>query len=252
MCTIAWLSGSEGFTLWHSRDEQRSRGIAVPPLVMHGNGVSWISPRDSDAGGTWVGVNSFGVTVGIANRFITGRPVPPGRKISRGLLVEQLLDSPSLLQVDRRIRAFDLEPFEPFTLIALETGQPPFILGWDRSTAAAIPPLGPHLLITSAGGSRAIEDRRITLFAPGDHEVTADDIEQLYRMPPERDRASVCVHREDVMTVSLTRIEVGKSHVSLAYTPGQPCRTPSGPTILLDRISGRREASAPPTGEYRQ
>jgi hypothetical protein len=247
MCTIAWLPRSEGFTLWHSRDERRSRGIAVPPLVEHGNGISWISPRDSDSGGTWVGVNSFGVTVGIANLFVAGRPVPPGRKISRGLLVEQLLDSPSLLQVERRVRAFDLEPFEPFTLVGLETDHPPFILRWDRTAPATIQPLGPHLLATSAGGSQAIEDRRIGLFAPGDHEMTANEIEELYRLPPESERASVCVHRGDVMTVSLVRIEVGARQVALAYTPGQPCQTPAGPTIMLDRVSGR-EASAPYMG----
>ena len=245
MCTIAWLPRTDGFTLWHSRDEHRSRGVAVPPLVEHGNGVGWISPRDSDSGGTWVGVNSFGVSVGIANLFVDGRPVPPGRKISRGLLVEQLLDSPSTLQVERRLRAFDLEPFEPFTLVALEAGRDPFILRWDRSSSAAVAPLGSHLLVTSAGGSRSIEERRIHLFAPGEQGMTADTIEQLYRVPPGSEPASVCVHRPDVMTVSLTRIEVGIRQVSLTYTPGQPCQTAPGPTILLDRISSPREASAP-------
>ena len=248
MCTIAWLPRTGGFTLWHSRDERRSRGAGVPPLVEHGNGVGWISPRDSDSGGTWVGVNSFGVSVGIANLFIDGRPVPPGRKISRGLLVEQLLDSPSILQVERRVRAFDLAPFEPFTLVALEAERDPFILKWDRSTSSAIAPLGPYLLVTSAGGSRAIEEQRIQLFAPGERSLTADAIEQLYREAPGSELASVCVHRPDVMTVSLTRIEVGTRQVSLTYTPGQPCQTGPGPTILLDRISSASEASAPYMG----
>lgn len=248
MCTIAWLPRADGFTLWHSRDERRSRGVALPPLVEHAKGIGWISPRDSDSGGTWVGVNNAGVSVGIANLFVDGRPVPPGRKISRGLLVEQLLDSPSLLQVERRVRAFDLEPFEPFTLIALEAKQHPFILRWDRSSPRVIEPLGPHLLVTSAGGSRTIEERRIQLFATGDQGLTAETIEQLYRAPPDSALASVCVHHPEVMTVSLTRIEVGDRLVSLTYTPGQPCQTVPGPTVLLDRVSNTNEASAPYRG----
>jgi len=248
MCTIAWLPRADGFTLWHSRDERRSRGIAVPPLVEHAKGIGWISPRDSDSGGSWVGVNNAGVSVGIANLFVDGRPVPPGRKVSRGLLVEQLLDSPSVLQVERRVRDFDLEPFEPFTLIAVEAKRHPFILRWDRSTPRVIEPLGPHLLVTSAGGSRTLEERRMQLFGADNPGLTTEAIERLYRAPPDSEMASVCVHRPDVMTVSLTRIEVGDRLVSLTYTPGQPCQTAPGPTILLDRVPSASEASAPYRG----
>jgi hypothetical protein len=57
------------------------------------------------------------------------------------------------------------------------------------------------------------------------------------------------VHRPEVSTVSLTRIEVFPHQVSLTYTPGQPCQTPAGPAILLDRVTPPRdEASAPYMG----
>jgi hypothetical protein len=233
LCTLAWLSRDDGLTLWHSRDERRSRGRAIPPVVDYATGVAWISPRDSDGGGTWVGVNTHGVVVGIANLFINTPPVPPAQKVSRGLLVRQLLDSPSARQVARRVAALDLTPFEPFTLVSLETGAHPVILRWNRDRLDAVPPLGNILLVTSAGGNRAIEQGRIHLFeADG---LTAERIEQLYRMPPSGDEAAVCVHRAEVSTVSLTRIEVGPRQVSLAYTPGQPCQTGPGPAILLDR-----------------
>jgi hypothetical protein len=237
MCTLAWLPRADGFTLWHSRDERRSRGVGIPPVVEHGNGVGWISPRDSDSGGTWVGINTHGVTVGIANLFVGGNPVPLGRKISRGLLVHQLLDSPSILQVERRVRSFGLDPFEPFTLVSLGTGKAPVILRWDRRDLTNLAPLGGVLLVTSAGGNRSIEESRARLFEPlgSASAFDAQQIEQLYRRPPSDDDSAVCVHRPDVSTVSLTRIDVNPSQVSLTYTPGQPCQTPPGPVILLDR-----------------
>jgi hypothetical protein len=239
MCTLAWLPRGDGFMLWHSRDERRSRGSGIPPLVTHANGVGWISPRDSDAGGTWVGVNTRGVPVGIANLFAGSTPVPPGRKISRGLLVQQLLDSPSALQVERRVRSFDLDPFEPFTLVSLETGKPPAILRWDRAGLTSPAPLGSILLVTSAGGSRSIEAGRAKLFDSAQDATLSDpeSIERLYRKPPGGNDAEVCVHRPEVATVSLTRIEVHPDRVTLTYTPGQPCTTAPGPVILLDRSS---------------
>jgi hypothetical protein len=248
MCTLAWLRRPEGFMLWHSRDERRNRGVAIPPVAGHGNGAGWIAPRDSDSGGTWVGVNTHGIVVGIANLFVSAPPVPPGRKISRGLLVQDLLDSPTTLQVGRRIRSLDLDVFEPFTLVALSEAEAPVIVRWDRMALQEVPPLSEILLVTSAGGSREIEERRKQLFTTGG-DMSAEIIESLYRAPPESALASVCVHRPEVSTVSLTRIEVQVRQISLTYTPGQPCQTRPGPAIVLDRLSGPpTEASAPYRG----
>jgi Transport and Golgi organisation 2 len=240
LCTLVWLSRSDGLTLWHSRDERRSRGVAIPPVVEYANGVAWISPRDSDSGGTWVGVNTHGIVVGLANLFVGTEPVPPTRKVSRGLLVRDLLDSPSAFQVERRLKAMELFPFEPFTLVALEVGQPPVILRWDRTALVPVAPLGPALLVTSAGGVRAIEEGRARLFAAEDgRPLSAERVEELYRAPPGSETAAVCVHRPEVSTVSLTRIDVTSRQISLSYTPGQPCQTPAGPTIFLDRTPVR-------------
>ena len=189
-----------------------------------------------------MGVNTYGVVAGIANLFVNRDPVPPARKVSRGLLVRKFLDSPSSLQVERRVLAFDLEPFEPFTLVALEVGRAPVILRWDRSALSPVEPLGSALLVTSAGDSRSIETSRIRLFEAESRngELTASRVEELYRAPPNGDDSSICVHRPEVSTVSLTRIEVSPLQVSLTYTPGQPCQTPAGPTILLERVSNEK------------
>jgi hypothetical protein len=219
----------------------------MPPAVSRADGARWIAPRDSDAGGTWVGVNTHGIVVGIANLFVGTPPAPPVRKISRGLLVQELLGSPTTLQVERRLRSLDLDVFEPFTLVALSGTDAPVILSWDRASLADEAPLGEILLVTSAGGSGEIEEQRKSLFAG--RGLSAEQIESLYRAPPESAQASVCVHRPEVSTVSLTRIEVGPEQVSLTYTPGQPCQTGPGAAIVLERLNRPSpEASAPYRG----
>jgi hypothetical protein len=204
-------------------------------LVEHGKGVTWVSPRDSDSGGTWVGANTHGVAVAIANLFAGGEPVAPARKVSRGLLVHQLLDSPSPRQVAQRMGAIELAVYEPFTMVSLAPGRAPVILRWDRIQLSPVAPLGPVLLVTSAGGNRDIERGRTRLFA-AEGGLSEQAIEALYRAPPGGDSASICVHRTEVATVSLTRIDVSPQQVALTYTPGQPCTTPAAAPILLTRI----------------
>ena len=247
MCTLAWLRRPGGFILWHSRDERRNRGVAIPPAVGQGDGARWIAPRDSDSGGTWVGVNTHGIVVGIANLFVDTAAGHPARKISRGLLVQELLGSPTTLQVGRRLLSLDLDVYEPFTLVALSETAAPVILRWDRVSLADVVPLGEILLVTSAGGSSDIEQQRKSLFR--DRGLSAEQIESLYRAAPDSVLASVCVHRPEVSTVSLTRIEVAPALVSLTYTPGQPCQTVPAPAIVLDRVDQPgREASTPYKG----
>jgi hypothetical protein len=136
-------------------------------------------------------------------------------------------------------------------MVFTESDAAPVIRRWDRKELTSVEPLGVTLLVTSAGGNRSVEEQRSRLFAgrPG-HGLSREDIEGLYRAPPESEMASVCVHRPDVMTVSLTRIEVFPREISLQYTPGQPCQTAAGPAILLDRIvpTLSPEASAPNLG----
>jgi hypothetical protein len=143
------------------------------------------------------------------------------------------------------MRSLDLDVYEPFTLVALTWAGPPVILRWDRVRLEEVPPLGEILLVTSAGGSHAVEAQRQELFGASAG-MTAEQIEWLYRAPPESPLASLCVHSQEVTTASLTRIEVSSGQVSLTYTPGQPCQTPAGPAIVLERLStAGGEASGP-------
>jgi hypothetical protein len=236
MCTISWLPRVDGFTLWHSRDEQRARAPGLPPRVERSQGIDWIAPGDTEAGGTWIGVNTAGIATAIANLFVGKPPVAPAIKVSRGLLVRRLLGRSSTALVATTLSSMNLQPYEPFTLVSLETGRPPLILRWDRQGLNPVEPLGRVLLVTSAGGHRPIEAARQELFRTLEKggAISEDSIEQLYRAPPSP--GSVGVDRPDVSTVSLTRIEVAADQVAMTYSPGLPSRTAAGAPVTLRRV----------------
>jgi uncharacterized protein with NRDE domain len=71
-----------------NREESPMRPSIPPSGVREPGGVCWFGGRDGRAGGTWLGVNEAGLTVGITNR--SDRPAPPDAR-SRGLLCRKLL-----------------------------------------------------------------------------------------------------------------------------------------------------------------
>ncbi|MEW6210369.1 MAG: NRDE family protein [Acidobacteriota bacterium] len=167
MCTISWLRRDDGFDLMCNRDERHSRKRAFAPAMDRLRGVSFISPKDGDHGGTWIGVNQFGVALCLLNRYEAektcrgdrlwspllekpfclkestslqtgaGTEAPPLQEFqssisytSRGLLVKNLLDASSLIEALSRVEGEDLSRFQPFTLVALEPGENCLMIEW--------------------------------------------------------------------------------------------------------------------------
>lgn len=118
MCTIVLASG-----LWPSlpllvaanRDEMLKRP-AEPPSVRALGNLRVLAPRDAQAGGTWLGLSSTGVFVGITNRYdpsATGRTFPG----SRGQIVLDALQAGTVEAGAERIATMDPAHQGPFHLV---------------------------------------------------------------------------------------------------------------------------------------
>jgi len=70
-----------------NRDEFRTRPTALPQLICD-HDTRWFGGTDLQAGGTWLGVNQFGLVVGVTNRKKADAPKDPR---SRGWLCRDLL-----------------------------------------------------------------------------------------------------------------------------------------------------------------
>ena len=79
-----------------NRDEALTRAPETPPVVHDiSGGGHWIAPHDSEQGGTWMGVNSFGVIACLLNAYLPGetlRPDPTGQYRSRGEIIPAVLE----------------------------------------------------------------------------------------------------------------------------------------------------------------
>lgn len=119
MCTVSYIPLTNAACIAHNRDEKYSRPPALPPTVIHHNGTAMLVPRDTLAGGSWIGTNEKGVSAALLNgAFIAHRPEANYRK-SRGLI---LLDILAARHSADSFHSVDLSGIEPFTLLIVEQG----------------------------------------------------------------------------------------------------------------------------------
>src|SRR5713226_3305855 len=118
MCTVTWIHDEEGYQLFFSRDEKGTRKQATSPRFAAQDGIRFLAPVDGDFGGTWIGVNEFGVSTCLLNGAnLTGPGAaiqtndelpraahvhPPLQAVfpkSRGFLLVDLITAPSVTAV---------------------------------------------------------------------------------------------------------------------------------------------------------
>lgn len=238
MCTASWLPTGAGYVLCFNRDESRSRLPGRPPSHHTTNGLRVIAPTDGNHGGSWIGVNDAGLAVALANRYQVPSPPAPKERISRGLLVMELLGKRSLAELAGGLSAGRPESFEPFTLVALERDAPAHLWSWDGATLRDWCVGEPGLLIASSAANQdaAAAARRETFAsARADGPLDAGMLARLHASHrPARGPLSICMHREEASTVSFTIVTVEPRRATLAHANGPPCVTPLAPPLALD------------------
>lgn len=238
MCTVSWLPGPGGYLLCFNRDENRARQPGLPPTLREIDGLQLLAPTDADAGGTWTGVNAVGLSLGLANLY--GQPAPPPTNpISRGLLVLELLGLRRVEAVAGALKSVALDRYRPFTLLGVEPDQPASLWQWNGRELTARSQAEPGLLLTSSAVDQAgAEAARRALFAEAiaAGQLTPAGLTALHTSHlPERGGRSVCMHRVDARTVSLTRIEVTTDRIAMACSAGPPCYTSLAAPIVAFR-----------------
>ncbi len=262
MCTLTWTrhGGREadavtrgeaggGYRLWFNRDEMRSRGPEVPPrLEQTPGGLRYIAPADSDAGGTWLAVNEFGITVCLLNGYRTPRAPDRDEWTSRGHLVRELAAARSQAEVWRRMAPGRLGSFRPLVLAAIAPNRPALIVRWDGMDAVFDPSGERQLPIISSSYEQSEVDRsrrerfrEMVRTDPRSGEpVDPAELEAYQSWTPEGgpDAFSPSMSRPDAGTRSQCMVVVTPGEVRLRYTAGPPDSTPPGPTVRLSRHPG--------------
>ena len=240
MCTVSWLRRPGGYELFCNRDERHTRKPARGPRVRERRGVRFIAPADGDHGGSWIGVNQFGLGLCLLNRYAGIAPGDARDFRSRGLLLKSLLDCRSPAQAEARLSRAQLSRYQPFTLLVLSPGEPALIARWGERgrdiehVADAVMPL-----VSSAYRPAEVAAARRQLLArmsTAAGRLTPALLHDFHRShEPERGPYSVCMHRRDAATVSFSHIKVTGRVIEFSYRGQAPCAAGSPEVVVLSR-----------------
>lgn len=218
-----------------NRDEYYDRPSEPPQLLQQQPRI--IGGRDGRAGGTWLGINEFGLVAALTNRHVS--PPPRPRALSRGILCANSL---RLRSAGEAVAFLAGHPgnmhCNPFSMVLLDAEQAWSVTNHPEWTAAPMSPGWHALANTTLDAADDARVMRALRFAEG----ISDDmpLQQLVPLLEEicRDhgRAGVagaqadalCIHGSAAGTRSAS-ILLAAAHgpvVRYRHAEGPPCSTP--------------------------
>lgn len=220
MCTVTYIPVKDKIFITSNRDEKNVRTEAMHPSPYIYNETKLLSPRDTQAGGTWIAMKENGdIAVLLNGAFFKHDPAPVYTK-SRGLV---LLDVLSAERPSNMFTKIDLRGIEPFTLILFESGSL-FEFRWDgnekyckQMTAGR-----PHIWSSATLYDGLVMKKREYWFATflnRNPAPTQLDIVNFHRFSGDGDvRNDLLMRRDEVYsTVSITSILLTHERGSMKY-----------------------------------
>lgn len=165
MCTLVILRRPEHawpVMIGANRDEMIDRA-ALPPGRHWPDRAEIVAGLDLEAGGSWLGVNDWGVAAAILNRH--GSLGPASGLRSRGELVLEALDHADAVAAAAALAHLDPAAYRTFNLIIADN-RDAFWLRHTGPEAIAARPLGDGLSLIAAGDLNEIATPRLALARP--------------------------------------------------------------------------------------
>lgn len=245
MCTASLIPIDAGYRLVHSRDEQRDRSPAEPPVwrslpagISGRERVRALAPLDPDGGGTWIATDHTGRTVAIMN---ANPPRPDGGSPgthagpdasdrsgasppSRGVLAGLLLRAGGWPPDDARLRA-QAALMRPHRAVVIEPvatpGDPPRVAVWSGGAGERgvwTDSAAPNVWVSSGLGDDRVSPR-IELFdrlVAAEPSPDAQDAFHRHRWA-QRPEISVLMERDTARTVSVLTVELVPGRARMLY-----------------------------------
>jgi uncharacterized protein with NRDE domain len=215
-----------------NREEVYRRGGEPPRLLdvsAGGHSARAAAGIDPAAGGTWLGVNVYGVLVAVTNRR---KSRPPEQPRSRGLLARELLAFPTAqAAVEHAVRELDRGMYAGCNFVCADASSAAVIHAGDWLRVRPLPP-GLHVL-TNADVNDATDDRVVHVLgwlASHNGPSAGQWLDALREVCAhhEPDHPPICFRLADRGTVSSGVIALRSSLARSAWwhAQGPPDRTP--------------------------
>jgi len=235
---MTWFKTKHGYELFFNRDEQLTRKRALLPQIQSSAKVDYISPTDADAGGTWITLNQYGVTACLLNHYQFQQIETYKDWTSRGEIVRAFALSDSIVAAKIHFDKLNLDQYRAFRLFVIEHSGKNALFIWDgHSTRIESNVVAPKS--SSSVNAQSVKAGRVQQFQDAQL-ANSNNIDDYIRYHsshnPEKSEKSVCMHRADANTVSLTHVSVNSTSARLAYADGSPCEAEMMPPLTLDLI----------------
>lgn len=225
MCTLTWLVNKEGYEVFFNRDEQRARPQATLPY--YDNETDSIMPIDPHGKGTWIAVNSSGITLCLLNNYQAAANINKTDCVSRGSLIPRLIKYKSSSEILQQLHDINMNDYMPFWLCVFpeslkSDNEIIYSYQWDGYELTQEEQNQP--MISSAVSLVDVQKTRIELFEKMiDHDSSSEHHLAYHSShEPEKGKYSVCMHRDDARTQSMSHIAVGDV-VEFRYHDASPC-----------------------------
>lgn len=165
MCTLAILRRPDHdwpVIIAANRDEMVARP-ALPPARHWPDREEVVAGMDLLAGGSWLGVNDWGVAAAVLNRH--GSLGPAAGLRSRGELVLEALDHADSVAAAAALSQLDPAAYRSFNLIVADN-RDAFWLRHAGDRAIEVHPIADGLSLIAAGDFEETETRRLVLARP--------------------------------------------------------------------------------------
>jgi uncharacterized protein with NRDE domain len=224
---ILYRSARDAPVLVASNREEFYDRPSLPPRIQSGK-PRVMCGTDRRAGGTWLGVNQFGLVVAVTNR--SKSPIPPEPR-SRGLLCRDLLNLRTAREAaEQAVEELRTGNYAGANYICLDADHGAVVYGGSH---VEMVPLTPGLHVFSNGNMDDANDprqqfvRRLLTLHTLDSAVTflAVASKTFSRKPDSSGRRGVILKGEDYGTVSSTLIALPTrpQYAAYQYAPGPPC-----------------------------
>jgi uncharacterized protein with NRDE domain len=235
-----------------NREEFYARSTAGAQIVpRRGDTAAWLGGIDLLAGGTWLGVNEFGVLVAVTNRAKKSVPENPP---SRGQLCRSLLayhETASVVAAARR--EMEAHEFAGCNLLVADRDSAIVIEAGDDFQIHSLSP-GLHLIANAA--LNADDDLRIRRVRKEFERIgpaTANEwlavAKRICPLSADGTEPAICLAGTDRGTVSSTVLGLGRQLEASRYwyAPGPPNRTPYDDftSLLLELFRGDQRLTQP-------
>lgn len=244
MCTMTWFREGDGYQVFFNRDERRTRKPSSPPALHRAGAVRYLAPLDGDHGGSWLGVNEFGLTLALLNGYAAGEDAaagPSDEYTSRGLLLTALIETRSADELLPRLGGLELARYRSFLLVLFRPDGRTALARWIGGRLTVEDPLETRPpLVSSAFDTDEVRASRSELYRRMREETTEQALELHLRFHeshhPEKGPYSPCMHRPEARTVSFSRVHVRPEEIAFHFAPHSPCRgRPADPPLRLER-----------------